>query len=177
MWKKLTYKGRVILLLIGIVISLPVIYNLSLRKTFELKAKCREAEEKLEVIQTAPEEIVRIRKELNRIDNLVGKKEGKDGQEVLIEQVSDFCQKRKITFREYPGIHEYQKENYNLMTNVIKVKGAFKDLVELLYDLEKNYKLGKVTSVKYQLQRNYKTKKKELIGIYYIQNIRIDENE
>lgn len=177
MWKKLTYKRKVVLLMVGIAVSLPIIYNLSLKKTFKLKRQCHEAEKKLEKIETAPEAIIKIQNELNRIDNLVGKQNSKDVQEVLIEHVSDFCQKQKITFREYPGIHEYQKENYNLMTNVIKVKGTFTDLIRLLYFLEKNYKQGKVTSVKYQLQRNYKTKNRELIGVYYIQNIKIDENE
>lgn len=173
MFKDLTYKKKVRLLVAGFFIFLFISYFLSIKKTFRLKSRCSDFKEKLTYAEHAPAQILQFEKKLKEIENIIGINIKEfDFQELLYEKVSNYCQENGLILVEFPGTHSYEEQEYEVETNIVVVEGVFLKLLKLVYILEQKDNPGKVVSVKFATKMDYKTRKTRLNTSMYFQNIK-----
>ncbi len=179
MLKDKPYKTKILYLLTVFVLLLILSYSLAVKKTFQLKRICKDLKSKIGQVDNAPELISKLSARLNQIDDIVGTSlETKvDIQDLIIDEVSHYCQQQNINFRELPARHTFNEKDYLVETHIVRIQGGFKKLVKLLYLIENEYNLGRVSSTRFFTTKNIKTKRTELLLEIYIQNIKLNRNE
>lgn len=179
MFANLTYRLKFILLGVGFVVFLLISHNLAFKKTFRLKKQCKEIEARLEQSKNAPQQIAIIKSKLEEIDRKVGGKsiDQINLEELIIEHISSFSKRNNLVLKEYPGIHNYNQQDYTTETCKLIVEGSFIKLLKLAYGIEQNFSYGKVSSLNFYTEKNYKTKKVELLLEIYVQNIKVNKDE
>ena len=174
-----SYKQKLILLTFGSFILIILMYSLAVKKTFILRSECKNLTEQLTVADNAPEQIYMLQQKLASIDQLIGA--NINDNYVLKEQIlnycSQYCSKHNLVIKDFPAIHEYTQENYQVETSKIIIQGNFINILKLIYLFEKEYKIARVVSVNFHSEKNIKTKRKVLEADIYFQNINISNNE
>lgn len=179
MFSNLTYRLKLIILGVVILVFLIVSYNLALKKTFGLKSQCKEIEARLEQSKNAPQQIAIIKSKLEEINLKAGDKsiDQINLEELIIEHISSYSKQNNLVLKEYPGIHNYSQQDYTTETCKLTVEGSFIKLLKLAYGIEQNFSYGKVSSLNFNTEKNYKTKKVELLLEIYVQNIKMRNDE
>ena len=178
MFKNFTYKQKFQLLIGGGVLFFFLAYQLAIQSTLEKAADCGQLKEQLGMIQDAPEQIALTRQKLASFQHVIGNSEkGSTIHEELLDNISRFCQNNGLSVTGFPGAHQFQKNDYRVITSRVTVKGKFIPLLKLMYHVEKNSYYGRISSVIFQSQRDIKTRKRELFLTLFIQNINIERDE
>ena len=173
MFKKLTYKKKNRLLAAGALVFIMLAYLLAFKKTIVLYSQCSDLKQQMQLASDAPQKAVLLEKQLKDIENLLGDQSstGVDNQQLLLELITNYCEKENITLREFPKPLITSEKDYSIETNIFVVEGNFIKLLNLIYVLEQKRKVGKVASVHFQSKKNYKTKRLALTATIYLQNI------
>ena len=179
MLKNLTYKKRVIILIIGLIVLLFIVQRFAIRRTLNLKSQCKTMISKLDEAKDAPVAIINIKNRLNIIEGIVGENilNGDDVQEFILEETSNYCLRNKLILKSLPRPHEYSSNNYTVETCILEVEGGFKGLLKLVYLFEQKLTLGKIASVSFIKEEDRFTKINRLKVKIYIQNIKPINNE
>ena len=174
MFKNLTYKKKNQLLIVTAVLTLFIVYSFAIKKTINAYGKFSDAEHKMEFAANAPKMAEQLEKELRMMDERIGNQntKGQNTTQVLLELVTNYCQKNHAILREFPEITISNEENLQVETNRFIVEGPFSTLINLAYILEQKNKLGKVASARYQLKKDFKTREMALTATIYLQNIK-----
>ena len=174
----LTYKKKNGLLLICTVLVLIMVYSLAIKRTFAIYELSEASEEKIEQAKDAPLMIMKLKKELQEMDQRIGKNKNQiNNEQQLLELVTGYCQSNHSILREFPKGTLAEKGNLLIETNHFTVQGSFSMLLKLVYELEQKEALGKVASVRYQLKKDIQTKELALTVSVYIQNVKKKTNE
>jgi len=179
MFKDLTYKQKNKYLIIVSLVFMLLIYVFALKNTFKLISDNSRLYEQLELIANAPEKMRTLQVKLNELDKQLGPFMYSDSlqQEYILELVSQFCAKNKLTLKEFPGSLIESKGDYDIETNVMKVSGRFQDLIKLVYNLEQELRIGKIASVDFETLKNRRTKRTYLLSTIYLQSIKKRSHE
>ncbi len=177
MFKKLTYKNKVIYLLVGFFVFFIIVYNLAIKKTVNIFIENSRISEQLSNLDDAPVRIQLIEKRIKQIDQAIGESISldKDLHKQLLERVGGYCKQNNITLRDFPAVHQISKQDYMIQTSQFIVEGTFIKILKLIKLLETDYRIGKVSSVKYYSMKNPKTNRISLYAKIYLQNIKKNE--
>lgn len=176
MFKGLTYKKRVQYLLIGILVFSWLAYQMSFKKTLALKTEIGNLELQVEKVSNAPSEIQSLQLELNKIDARIGSfmSQGMEFQDVLLDKITGYCKENNLVLKEFPKAHQYRQQDYLVQTNAIVVEGGFIKLLQLVFELERQFEIGKVVSVKFITREDFRTRKLFLGATIYYQNVKME---
>jgi hypothetical protein len=177
MIKRLTYGVKNKLLLIGGVVFLIIIYQVSIKKTIDLNGECGELEQKLENASNAPGKMIELQKLNIQMDRLLGQSNDNDVSQSLLSIVTNYCHENEITLEEFPKPILNSDRGTTVETNIITIEGGFNKLLKLVYLFEQHYKTGKVVSVHYKTKRDFTARKSSLTAIIYLQNIKQNDHE
>lgn len=174
MFKNLTYKKKNQLLIAGAALAVFIVYSFAIKKTIIVYEKYSDAEHKIEFATNAPTKASQLEKELAVMDEKIGNqnRNGQNSSQVLLELVTNYCEKNHAILRDFPELTIANKEKLDVETNRFIVEGHFSTLINLVYNLEQKNKLGKVASVRYQLKKDFKTREMALTTTIYLQNIK-----
>ena len=175
MFKRLSFKQRVKLLPAGFLIALLLIYWIAVRDTFKIKQNCKALTEESRNAGDAPQQIVIIQSKLSEINTIAGKNSGNE-TDPLLTFISN-SKTAQINLVDYQPVHTFQHQNYMVETRIAVFESSYVNLLKFLYHLEKDFKSGKLVSVKFQTETNLKTERKRLLMTLYIQSIRNEETE
>jgi len=175
MFKGLSYKQRLKLLPVGFAISLLLIYWIAIHDTFRLKQNCKVLIEESRIAGDAPQQIALTQSKLDEINSIAGKKSKTNETDPLLEFVSKSNTSKLINLVDYQPVHTFQHQNYQVETRIAIFESSYINLLKFLYNLEKDFKSGKLVSVKFQTETNLKTERKRLLMTLYIQSIRNEE--
>lgn len=156
-----------------------VSYSLSIKKTLNLRSQCHELEVQISDASFASEKIAKIEGRLKSLNELIGTNitSDLDFQELLLETVTGYCSSNHIILKELPRTHSFIDQEYLVETNVIVVEGSYIKLLKLIYMLEKQFKLCKIISVKFESEEDLLSKRIRLFATIYFQNIKNRTNE
>ncbi|OFX36398.1 MAG: hypothetical protein A2X08_14930 [Bacteroidetes bacterium GWA2_32_17] len=179
MAERKTYNKKVKLLAIGVVVMLFLSYYLSFRKTINIYMECSEYKNQLKNIQTAPSEILNVEQQLASIERSVGMNPdtSTDFQKILLEKVSEYCQKNNVVLTEFPETIYFKNQDFEVETNQVVIEGNFIKILTLVYNLEQKFRLGKIVSLRFASQKDYKTGSIKLFATLYFQNFKKVRNE
>ncbi len=167
MLEKLSCKHKYYLLLAALALLVVVIYAFAVKKTITVIAEHNDLSKKIELAANAPQQIVSIEAQLKQMEQLVVNEKPLDFEQILLEQVSGFCQKNGLILIEFPRTKIY--------TNRIVLEGGFKKMVEFIYEAEQKYQIGKVVSVQFKRTKDMRSKRLYLYAYIYFQNIQITQ--
>jgi hypothetical protein len=172
--KNTTYKKKNKILLIGGLLLIFMLYELTIKKTIAAYKECEEMNQKLESATNAPFTAAQLQKELVQMDTKIGNqdKNKQDQAQALLELVTNYCQDNQAILREFPEPVEVNNGDLLIRTTPFSVEGDFSTLLKLVYMLEQKVALGKIASVHYVVKKDLKTKIPALIATIYIQNIK-----
>ncbi len=159
-------------MLIGIAFLFWVSIRFAIIPTFHLKNDVENTSTQLNSIEDAPMKLQMIQRRIQDIEKQIGDVSGMDANgNYLIDDVGSFCKKHGLVLSEIPEKHTSVKDQYQIVTYKIKVRGTFIPLMKLLHQLEQNASSGKVRSVEFVSEFDLKKKRKYLEAIFYIQSI------
>ena len=129
--------------------------------------------------QSAPVEIANYKAFLLRVNKALGAYEYDSivNEEYLLAQVSDFCKTHDITLQSFPEHSSLSEKDFTIYTNVVLARGSYEGLNKLAYFVEKEKKIGRITSIEFEKKKNKETRKHFLQMKMYIQNIKFHRNE
>jgi hypothetical protein len=142
-------------------------------KTIELKTRKDKMQEELLKLGKAPERISAVKKQLNKLDEVIGFTDTVIfNQSVLFMKISGYAAKCQVSIREIPQRHLYAENDLIIETNIFKFEGNYIDLVKLLNDIEGSLNNFSVVSVDFYRIKDRKTKRYKLLADFFIQGIR-----
>lgn len=156
-----------------------VVYQLAIGKSWELYDQNKMLEVKLAEDKASyanREEIAQKQAVLDQrissffIDSL-------NNEKILLETISTYCRQHHVVLSELPASVEYKEGNFEIGTYKIKLEGRFIPMLKMIYLLEKQSKIGRVSSVDFNMTYDYKRKKEILYMTVYIQNIQLHTDE
>lgn len=173
MLKKLNYKQKNILMLLAAIIVGYFAYSRAITATLNLKSECTVLEEQSLQAESAADEIKLVQLELANINRMLGngKKNLGDINRELVEFVTQKAFQKNMLLKDFPEVHAYQGAQMNLYTQQCELQGNFKNIVELIHDLEKEFATINIASVRYYSKQDIKTKKNYLYAECFIQTI------
>ncbi len=173
MWQRLTYRQRFYLLIAGLVIFLYLCHRLAFKETFKMRRECKQTEQRITQVITAPGQILNLEKKISVIDRSIRSDsiQEMNFHEVLLEKISDYCVKHDIDIIEYPPLHSYSWNEIILETNAIVLQGKFLDLLNMVYFTEQEASIGRISGVDFYTYYERARKKTYLRMKIYIQHI------
>lgn len=125
--------------------------------------------------EEAPEQIKKLEEKLKNLNSSfsVYVTDSLSSQDKILELVSAFCQKNNLTLKELPVSGIVEEADFTVETNIIVAEGNFSSLVKLLYELEYNSRIARLSSVNFSSSIDNKRKKTILTLTIYLQNIKV----
>lgn len=174
MLDKLEHKTKFVLVLVSIGLILVLAYQFSFSRTFKVIGTVGDYRQELEDLKNAPDKIELIKNDLFFLDKSIGNQsiESSNFQERLLDVVTGFCAKNKVQLKGVKHLPiEKNSAGLKMQTTQMQVKGSFKKLTELIYLLENEQHVGRISSSSYKAEFNRTKRVKELTLTLYIQNI------
>jgi len=167
------YKKKNIAIIMVAVLFFSVAYILAFNKSFVLLKENKILSKQLLVLDSAPKELAENKIKLSSMNKNLGYVGSADemSKEFILDFVSHYTDTSTVFLKSMPRTLVFDKNGYQLETNILELQGDFKQLTQLIYQIEYEYKISKIASVNYQLKTDLYTKRKDLILTLYLQNI------
>ncbi len=174
-----SYKRKLILLVFGSLMLILMIYGLAIKKTMILRSEYKDLANQLSTVTNAPVQIENLKQKLVSIDGIIGANINDNYvlKEQILNHCGEYCNKNNLVIKDFPEIHSFSHENYQIETSKIVIQGEFIDVLKLIYMFENQYKIARVVSVNFHTEKNIRTKQKFLETDIYFQNVNILNNE
>ncbi|PKP11183.1 MAG: hypothetical protein CVU08_12780 [Bacteroidetes bacterium HGW-Bacteroidetes-3] len=170
MLKNATYKQKFLAVVVGFLLLLFASYKKTFKDTIAVKKELNNIEYKLLNIKNSFSDIYNLKNDITTIDNIIG------GYTVNPDQVQqmilDFITKRKFNLNivSIADVHLFSDEEFLIYSNQIEIEGSYETLVNLLYEIEKNFKYSRVISTQFYSKQNFRTNTKQLYLKILFQN-------
>lgn len=171
-----SYKQRLLALLLGSIAFAFIAWWLSFGKSYQAYQDHRKMQRELAAAQNVDQEIAHYQKKLaafNQDSSMQG-----FSQTRLFEILTDWTEQHRLNVVNMPEAIIVEEAGYQVFLNPIIIKGNFVDLVQLIYALEQEYRLGQVLNTDFKIEKNRESRKLELLAYIQLQNIQsLGKNE
>ncbi len=177
MFDKLTYKNKNRVMLVLAVALLYLVYKLAVSKTVKVYNDFAYLKSQVILSKNIDTKLDDLSKQLNAVEGIFKSSitSGNNSQEKILETVTNYCKQKPVLLKEFPKSMMKETNGYLVELNYFTVEGDYINLLNLVYTMEQQIKVGKVASVKFNLKENQQTKQHELTATIYVQNLkRID---
>nr|WP_295929051.1 hypothetical protein [uncultured Dyadobacter sp.] len=164
-----SYRKKNIYLAVSCVLMALLSYLLAVRRTLAIRQSVIEMETMMKGkhhVKSLQERLVMLGAQLNSDDH------GGSEAEQLMENVSNLCQKKHVRLHSFPSPEVTQTAHMDVATSRFVVGGDYRNLLELLFELEKSKMTGKAVSVSFASQKALPGKQSGLELTVFWQNIR-----
>jgi len=163
MLQKLDYKKRCYLLIASLFLFLYFGYRFSFSDTIELKNEIIEKEQKLSWLKEKEKELPILKAKMNEFERAYSNNDSLAVRDKLTAYISEFAEENGCLVTEIPNNSSFNNDNLNVQTNTFTIRGNFKELLNLLFTLENNYKyVAKIMSAQFYTVKDQQAKKKNL---------------
>ena len=152
-------KHKNIALLIGFVLVLWIAQQLSFSKTLGLKQQYTDLIEEALLFENSTQKLLQLQKENQYYDSILKSKSistDKSFQNNLLSTINVFADSTNIKVVSFENPHTFEQEGAEILTYAFTLQGNFNQMTQLIYQLEQQFKLGKIISVNYVKKRNYR---------------------
>lgn len=175
MFSNLSQKKKFHILIIAILLLTIVGYNLAIKDTIMLSKECYQLQLKIKSIEIAPKKINLLKSELKKFEVFIQENDSisiHSLRQKILDITANYCQNNTLTLIEFNQPITVEKNNFIIETNIITLQGGFHKLLLFVFNLEKKYSLGKVSSVKFSIFKDFKKNQDFLHATIYLQNIK-----
>lgn len=177
MWKNLTYKRQVLVVVGGFALLLVLAYVMVFSKTVHLGREVETKQIKIAWLKEKEKEIPLLQSQMNLLDKAYNTGDSGSIRNKLTSFISDFAEKHGCLVTEIPKKSYFSGSQLNVQTNKFVIKGNFNRLLLLLNTLEKSYQYtARVASAKFYSTRNQQNKQVDLYLLVVTQSFRQRDN-
>ena len=119
--------------------------------------------------------IDQLKAELNSYNQKLGYTNNSDtsNQSRLLNFISEYTTTHKSRISFLPKSKIQSNNGYEIETNIMQLEGDFKDILKLVYAIEREQKLAKVVSLNFEVKEDWVDKTRKLTATAYFQNIKV----
>lgn len=164
-----SYRKKNICLAVSCVLLALLSYLLAVRRTFAIRQSVIEMEVMADEeyhVKSLQERLVALGAQLNSDD------QGDRDAGQLMENVSNLCQRKHLRLHSFPSPEVGQIAHMDVATSRFVVGGDYRNLLGLLFELEKSKMTGKAVSVSFASRWELPGQKSGLELTVFWQNIR-----
>ncbi len=169
--KKMTYSTKMKLLPFAFLLGGILVYFLAISNTVELSIEVRQLNNQMARLSDAPLQIQILKQRLKEIEDRIGTHSGNISQEVIFQKLSIYCKENKLTIREFPLPHELSTDDYSVETYLLEVDGTYTKLLKMVYYLEQETYLGKVSGLHFLLKKDKRSREEYLSLTIFLQTV------
>lgn len=163
MLANLSYPKKCLALLAAFLVFLAAGYQLSFGKTLALKRELAGKEKKIAWLREKEKDIPFLKSKLAVVQKLCSANDSTSLRDRLTAFISDYATNANCTVTDIPKHTHFNNGSISVETNVFTVKGGFKDLLSLEYELENRFRiLARIMSVRFFSVKDLQTKRKNL---------------
>lgn len=151
-------KQKNMALVAGFMLFLWLAHQLSFSKTIKLKKQYFNLREETLLFENSSQKLMQLRKENQYYDSLLKSKRistDRAFQNSLLSTINKFADSTNIKVVSFQNPHVFEQESAKILTYSFTLKGTFNQITRLIYQLEQEYKMGKIISVNYLKKRDY----------------------
>lgn len=170
MFNNLTYKKKFIILLVGFLFIGIGAYNKKIRETLVKRKELKTIEKQLVNTDQSYNTLFSLQDQVKGLDNIIGGNNLKP--ELVQPSILNFITKKgqDVNVVSIEDVHTFSDTEFKIYSNQITVEGAYNNLIELLYTIEKEYKASRIVSTNLYSKKNYQTKTTKLYLKIILQN-------
>ncbi|CAM1344619.1 hypothetical protein [Tenacibaculum amylolyticum] len=169
----MSFKGKNILLLAGVILSLPIIYWLSIKKTVALKAEYEVLEEDKKEIENISSTISYLEQENRYIDSIFKKENvsvNNSFQQIILKKINAYKETNAIEILEFKNPIEVVENQIRVELYPITIKGDFNVLLKFLSFFEQEG-LGEIKTYTFEKKKEIARRKEYLVLQLYLKKI------
>lgn len=151
-----------------------VAYRFAVSKTIRTHVELNDIKERADLLNTVDAQIALLTKKTKEQNKILGNDYSTDitFSERLLEYITKYAKKHNLKLIEFPEVHRAEHSGMLFETYSTTVEGGYKEILELIYNIETNSTLGNISSVEYFTEKNIKNKQIELHAKIYMQKIK-----
>ena len=171
-----TYQRRVWLLIGGTAVFFVIAWYLSFSKTYYAYLEQVRMKRELQAAAQVDQDVIILEKKLASFKQ--DSTQLAFSQARLFELVTDWCEEHAVTVRALPEAVLIEEDGYRVYMNRIEFQGNYAAILQLMYALEQEYRMGQIMHSQFELQKNRTTRQIELVAKLHLHNIQsITKNE
>lgn len=176
MWQSMTYSKKVYTIFGCFLLFILLAYKFSFSKTIKLYSETKIKQDKLAWLKEKEKEIPALQSQMALLDKAYNSSDSSSIRDQLTAFISDYAEEHECTVTEIPEKSYYSSSQLNIQTNKFVIKGQYKDLLQLMLNVETNYNYtAKVVSGKFHSIKDLQTKKTNLYLTLITQSFRQHE--
>ncbi|WP_442267057.1 hypothetical protein ACSIGC_04990 [Tenacibaculum sp. ZS6-P6] len=160
----MNFKKKNLLLLIGFVLSLPLLYFISFSNTFELKEKYKNLIKEKESADNISTNLMMLKQEEKYIDSILKSENillNNSFQQILLKKINSYKQKNKVEIVEFNNYVQVSDNGIKCQIYPITIRGDYNSLLQFLNFFEKEG-LGEIKSYSFIKKKDYSRRKEYL---------------
>lgn len=172
-WSAISYKQRNRLLAVGASAFGMLAYLVSFQPTIALWRSNHHQVVAMQELRQAPQSIAQLQERKRQYDRLVRsfRKDSVTQEAHTLQQLTAACRQYKATLASLSPSTRASHNGYRIETRTAKLRGDFKSLVQVIYELEYLHPVGRISSVRFSLEEDRKLRRRFLFAYLYLQSI------
>lgn len=158
-------KQRLIVLLIGVLVTAIICYQFGISKTLELKGKYNHLKQQETLFKNTPKQLTLVKKKQQYYDSILTKYQlnGNSIQNSLLQNITTYAKSNQLKVIDFIEPHVSSKNEVTTKTYQFTLEGDYNQISSLIYKLEQETKFGEIINLHFKKEKNYRT------GKYYLQ--------
>ena len=148
-------------------------YVVAIHPTVELYLDNARQQQSLAQLQEAPQIIQELQQQTSKYTRLTHtfRADSTRQESYVLNQLTRACRTQGVTLAALLPSQEATHNGYRVETRVAKLRGNFQGLIQVVYALEYQTPIGRLSSVRYVVEEDRKQRKSFLYAYVYLQNI------
>jgi len=168
---------KLIWLLSGFLLILFLSWSMSVKKTWNSYNELKEITASLDNMDISELMVRDLEQQLAQTKLIQSGETDSVSSKLIFKKITDVIDRTgKIRVIQFPEVHRYPVNNYQLETMKIELEGDFPDLLRLIYHLEKEHSIGEMASAGFKLVKDLKLNREYLRLTVFIQNLQKQPN-
>ena len=164
----MTYKQRNGLLLATSGLLFLFIITVSCRPTLQARQQHQFMQQQISRAATASQQLQQLEAQMAELKAL---SIAPYKRELLLEKVTGFCRDKGLLVTAFPQAERLQQDEATVVTHQIEVQGSYEAMVQLVYLLEQEDRLGAISSLRFFKHKDRKDRRQRLRANITLRNL------
>lgn len=154
----MSQRNKNILLIIGFIAILFLCYQVSIKKTFNLKTEITNLNDSINRYEFLSKQSQNLKAKESYLDSILSTNNLKNVsiQNNILEDLNTLSEEKGFSIVAFNEPHSISESNITVNSYAFRIQGDFNNMLELIYHFEQETNLGKISHVNFEKKRNYR---------------------
>jgi len=153
-----------------LVLLLFAAWHFAIKKTTDLMVQNKELTTSIAQAENAPLRIQQLRQQTSAFNAKYGNHANQ--QEDLLKEISTWVSQHNLRLASFEQVKVERENGFENSLLPFEVEGSFSDILKLIYYIEQDAKLGRISHTTYQTHEDRRTKRKSLRATIYLHQVK-----